>query len=275
MKDLLTRRPRLALPYTIIPGRGAVRLAAGEDFRYTLSGPGIESWLPGLLTGLDGRQPLERALGSLSRDCRGQALELIKRLYSERILHDAPAEAAHPVTAYQLQVTGTGALVEMLRGSVATDDGTMRPSLAVFCQDRLDFDAALEFNRRCRTGTGPWLWTTYGPMARGYVSPVFLPDAGPCLACLLRHFQRLSPVPALYTDLLDHARRGGVIAPVPFPPEGLEVLRALVLWKRALLSEPVAVAALYQLHVLEVESLEVTAHAVLADPECPDCGEGE
>ena len=35
----------------------------------------------------------------------------------------------------------------------------------------------------------------------------FLPDAGPCLACLLTHFEKLSPAPELYADLRDHALR--------------------------------------------------------------------
>src|SRR4051794_6435571 len=33
-------RPRLALPFTFLTGPGRVRLVAGEDFRYTLAGPG-------------------------------------------------------------------------------------------------------------------------------------------------------------------------------------------------------------------------------------------
>ena len=42
-------------------------------------------------------------------------------------------------------------------------------------------------------GDAPWLWVSTGAMSRGYVSPVFLPDAGPCLGCLLRHGRLLSP----------------------------------------------------------------------------------
>jgi hypothetical protein len=50
------------------------------------------------------------------------------------------------------------------------------------------------------------------------------------------------------------------------------VLRQLILWKVALAEERDASAALYRLHVLEVASLEVTAHRVFIDPECPECG---
>src|SRR5208282_5523498 len=82
------------------------------------------------------------------------------------------------------------------------------PPLPVLCQDRLDYDEVLRFNRRClETGT-PWLWASTGPMNRAYVSPLFLPDAGPCLNCLLLHFRRLSPVPDLYEALATHARMG-------------------------------------------------------------------
>jgi bacteriocin biosynthesis cyclodehydratase domain-containing protein len=141
----------------------------------------------------------------------------------------------------------------------------------VLCQDTLDYDEALCFNRRRRGGSGPWLWATQGPMSRGYVSPVFLPDAGPCLACLLRHFETLSPAPELYRALRDHARRGLAVEPSPCPAEAAAVLVQLVLWKVRLLGEASPAAALYRLHALEAETLEVSSHRVFSDPECPDC----
>jgi bacteriocin biosynthesis cyclodehydratase domain-containing protein len=112
-------------------------------------------------------------------------------------------------------------------------------------------------------------------MGRGYVSPVFLPDAGPCLGCLVRQFLRLSPAPEIYADLIEHARQGRPVEPVPFPAEGLAMLRSLVRWKAELLGRPEPPAALYRLHVLEVATLEVSSHRVFADPACPDCGEGQ
>jgi bacteriocin biosynthesis cyclodehydratase domain-containing protein len=111
-------------------------------------------------------------------------------------------------------------------------------------------------------------------MNRGYVSPLFLPVAGPCLACLLGHFRRLSPAPEIYADLIEHARRGLLVRPVDFPAEGVAILRALVLWKASLLAHSAPPAAAYRLHVLETESMEVSAHRVFVDPECPDCGGG-
>jgi bacteriocin biosynthesis cyclodehydratase domain-containing protein len=275
MKDLQTRKPQLSLPYTVLTERGTVRLVAGEDFRYTLTGPGIEDWLPGLLAGLDGRQSLEQALRTLSATFRESALKLIERLYGERILTDATATAAPSALPYRLEVIGTGRLVESLepRGTLSPKETSM-PALAVLCQDRLDYEAALQFNRRCRAGTAPWLWASYGPMSRAYVSPVFWPDAGPCLACLVRHFQRLSPAPEIYVGLIDHARRERPIEPVPFPPEAINIVAGLVRWKAALLGQREPAAAVYRLHVLETDTLEVTSHRVFADPECPDCGEG-
>jgi bacteriocin biosynthesis cyclodehydratase domain-containing protein len=108
-------------------------------------------------------------------------------------------------------------------------------------------------------------------MSRGYVSPVFLHDAGPCLDCLLHGFRRLSPAPELYDELIEHSRLGGTITSVPFPSPAVEILRQLVAWKAELLEQADPPAALYQLHVLEVSSLEVTAHRVFFDPECPSC----
>jgi bacteriocin biosynthesis cyclodehydratase domain-containing protein len=109
-------------------------------------------------------------------------------------------------------------------------------------------------------------------MSRGYVSPLFLPDAGPCLACLLGHFERLSPAPEIYRELREHARAGRPVEPVPIPPEAVTVLAALVRWKASLAAQREPPAALYRLHVLEVETMEVSSHRVFVDPECPECG---
>jgi ribosomal protein S12 methylthiotransferase accessory factor len=186
------------------------------------------------------------------------------------VLIDGPARQAHVAGRYQLRPEGSGPLHAVLAEGLAGrhEDALTLP---VLCQDRLDYDEALRFNERCLAGGVPWLWATCGPMSRGYVSPVFLPDAGPCLACLLHGFRRLSPAPELYDELIEHARLGGAITPVPFPAPAVEILRQLVAWKAELLEQADPPAALYQLHVLEVSSLEVTAHRVIFDPECPSC----
>lgn len=153
------------------------------------------------------------------------------------------------------------------------NDVLRTPDCAILSQDSLDPHGALEFNRRCLRGRGPWLWVTTGPADRGYVSPVFLPDAGPCLACLLGHFQRLSPAPHLYDALVRHAQQGGPFAAAAFPPEGLTILEQLVRWKLEQLNRSPTPAAVFQLHVLELETMEVSVHRVFLDPTCPECSD--
>jgi bacteriocin biosynthesis cyclodehydratase domain-containing protein len=263
--------PRLALAagFTILPGPDRVRLVCGEDRRYTLTAPGLHDWLPAWLPQLDGSRTLDEAVALLPAEQREAARQLAERLYGERVLIAAPPTAAHRAGRCCAQVEGTGRLAEALRsGIVSTPDAQPVPLLA---QDNLDLDEALRFNERCLEGKSPWLWTTSGPGSRGYLSPVFLPDAGPCLRCLVRHFERLSPAPEVYADLIAHARQGKPIAPSPFPDHGTALLRDLVLWKVELLAKPDSPAALFRLHVLEVAALELTSHRVFFDPECPAC----
>jgi bacteriocin biosynthesis cyclodehydratase domain-containing protein len=261
-------RPCLALPFTFLTSADQVRLVAGEDLRYTLTGPQIEQWLPDWLASLDGSRTLTQALAELPENTRESAGRLASRLLGERVLVDGPACAAHVGASYRLLIEGSGPLYDSL-ASLA--DQADRPPLRVLCQDRLDYEEALRFNASCLQGKTPWLWLSWGALQRGYVSPVFLPDAGPCLACLLGHFQQRSPLPEVYDELRAHARQGKPIAPLPFPVRGQAILRELLLWKVVLLKEPVAPAALYQLHVLETATLEVTAHRVFAAPECSAC----
>lgn len=263
------RRPRLALPFTVLPAPDTIRLVAGEDFRYTLTGGGIETWLPALLAQCDGRLSLAELLSLLDADRRAAGRALVERLYGERVLVDGPASAGYEPRRVRLAVEGTGPLAGALRAHPC--DATL-PALPVLCQDRLDYEEALRFNRRCRDSLSPWLWATTGPVQRGYVGPLFLPDAGPCLGCLLNHFRRLSPAPELYDALRRHAQDGAELKPGSFPTEAVEILKQLVLWKASLLAQPQP-AALYRLHVLEVETLEITAHRVFIDPECPECSE--
>jgi bacteriocin biosynthesis cyclodehydratase domain-containing protein len=267
----LPLRPCLALPFTILTGPDRVHLIAGEDFRYTLDAPGLETWLPEWLAKLDGRLSVDEAVATAPTEQHAGARQLIARLYGERVLIDGPAPAARKAGGYHLQAQGNGPLFAGLVGATAAPDGDPGRVVTVFCQDRLDYEAALRFNDRQLRGGGAWFWLTVGPMSRGYVSPLFLPDAGPCLCCLLTHFRRLSPAPELYDRLTDHGHAGRRVEPATFPPQGVAVLQQLLLWKAELLREPEAPAALFQLHVLEVSTLEVSAHGVFCDPECPAC----
>jgi bacteriocin biosynthesis cyclodehydratase domain-containing protein len=116
------------------------------------------------------------------------------------------------------------------------------------------------------------LWASHGALSRAYVSPLFLPDAGPCFGCLLRSFHRLSPAPEIYDALREHARAGRPIEPVDFPREGLLMLQGIVLWKLAQAEVELPPPALYRLHVLEREHFEVSTHRVFIDSLCPECG---
>jgi bacteriocin biosynthesis cyclodehydratase domain-containing protein len=257
----------LALPFTVLTCADTVRLVAGEDFRYTLSGPGLDQWLPDFLTRLDGRTPLDEALSRLPEALRGSAQQLVNRLYGERVLIDGAAADTHAPTRYRLTPAGSAAWA--IGWQPAGDDTAQ--ALPLLCQDRLDYDEALRFNRRClQTGT-PWLWASTAPMTRAYVSPLLLPNAGPCLSCLLNHFRRLSPAPELYDALVANARAGRSIVPTTFPPAATAIVQHLAVWKAALAEEADAPAALYRLHVLEVGNLEITSHRVLVDPECLEC----
>jgi bacteriocin biosynthesis cyclodehydratase domain-containing protein len=260
---------RLAWPFTILTRPDTVHLVAGEDFRYTLTGPGLDGWLPELLARLDGRTPLDAAIGQLPDNLRATAGQLTARLVGERVLVNGSVMDAHRPVRYRLAVAGSAAWVWQ---PPADDRDATAQTLPILCQDRLDYDEALRFNRRYLAERTPWLWATTGPMRRAYVSPLFLADAGPCLCCLLYHFRRLSPTPNLYDELADHARAGRPIVPVPFPATAIAIVQQLLLWKAALAAEADANAAVYRLHVLELAGMEVTSHRVWIDPECPECG---
>jgi bacteriocin biosynthesis cyclodehydratase domain-containing protein len=264
------RRPRLCLPTSLLTSPDRVHLIAGEDFRWTFEAPGADHWLPPLLTRCDGSRPMEQLIDDVPTEHRDAARELFARAYGERLMVDGGPESAHVPCARRLCVEGAGALADAIR---ATPPGT-GPDLPLLCQDRLDYHEALEFNRRCRSGADTWLWATIGPMSRAFVGPLFLRDAGPCLHCLVRNFQRLSPVPDLYDALIEHAQRGGRLESAPFPAEGLGIVRALVAWKAAQAAADRPSPALYRLHVLEAATLEVSVHRVFVDPECPTCAHG-
>ncbi|HWG47526.1 MAG TPA: TOMM precursor leader peptide-binding protein [Gemmataceae bacterium] len=267
----LASRPCLALPFTILSSPNRIRLVAGEDFRYTLDGAELDAWLPLWLPMLDGRRTLSETLAVLPEERRGAASEIVQRLYGERVLIDGPTASAHTPATFALVLEGEGLLRQELTAACQSSDNAASRPLSVLCQDRLDYDEALRFNHRCAGGDSPWLWASSAALSRGYVSPLFLPDAGPCLECLLNHFQRRSPMPELYTDLIAHARQGRRIEPTPISGHALAMLTHLVSWKAELAREEHPPAALFRLHVLDVATLEITSHRVFSDPECPTC----
>jgi bacteriocin biosynthesis cyclodehydratase domain-containing protein len=259
-------RPRLAPGFTVLIGGesppsggasaktttndGTLWLVAGEDVRYRL-GTADPQALADLLARCDGT----RSIDELGPDAR----DIITRLYEERVLVDGTPAQAHVAGDAGFRVTGSGALVEALRGGTG--------AIEVFVQDSLDHRALLAKNRAALAAHAKWMWITTGPGGRAYVGPLFVPGAGPCAACLLVHFKRLSPVPELYDVVLAHE---GAIAPTPFPPEAIAATAALARWKLSLAANPFA-APLYALHVVEVADLTITSHAPLADLECTEC----
>jgi bacteriocin biosynthesis cyclodehydratase domain-containing protein len=263
-----TARPRLALPFSVLSSDGVVSLSAGEDFRYTFKAPGLQAWLPGLLKKMNGSATCAELLELLDRSQRDDARELIARLYSERIVVDGTAIDAHVAQAYRMEPEGSGPLQEALRNAAGPSAGA---AVRVLCQDRLDYDQLQRFNRRGLNESAPFLWASFGPAARAYISPLILPNAGPCLECLLSNFKRLSPAAEFYDRLIAHARSGQPIEPVSFPPTGIEILKQLVLWKISVAGQEQPPAALYRLHVLEIDTMETGTHRVFADPECAAC----
>jgi bacteriocin biosynthesis cyclodehydratase domain-containing protein len=229
-------RPRLAPGFTTLIDAGSLWLVAGEDVRYRLTARDPR-WLRELIARCDGSRTLDE-LATAHDDARAT----LERLYEERVLVDGTAAQAH----------------------VAIEPA----AIELFMQDSLDHRALLAKNGELLASRRRWMWITTGPGARAYVGPLFVPGAGPCAQCLLVHFKRLSPVPELYDVLIAH---DGPIAATPFVDAARQTVDAFVRWKLSLASAPLAVPALYALHVIETSELTITSHVPLADVECTAC----
>jgi len=177
--EVLPKRIRFVFPFSILTKPDTVRLVAGEEFRYTLRSPSLDQWLPQFLGGFDHEADWRSLLKQLPSERQQQALEIITRLYGERVLLEGNEN--HTLTPSPLHwlVEGSGKLSERLRGAIPAVSANASP-IAVLCQDALDYATALDFNRRCRRSDAPgWLWISCGPMGRGFVSSIFRPNAGP------------------------------------------------------------------------------------------------
>ena len=122
------RRPLLSLPFTVLAGADLVRLVAGEDHRYTFTAPGIDQWLPGLLAGCTGGDTIESLLAGVAADGRPLAIEVLQRLFDERILCDGPAEQACSASPAVWSLAGQGRLHEMLSYCFGTAGSVFAPS---------------------------------------------------------------------------------------------------------------------------------------------------
>ena len=262
------RRARLALPFTVVRAPGVLRLVGGEAFRYTLRGAGIETWGPALLEAFETGARVGDALTTLPEAHRAAARALVVDLYGERVLIDAPATLAPAPAPPRLVPMGSAAWRDRVQSppGVATE-GT----LAVLCQDTLDYAAAGAFGRARRAVGEPWIWASTAPLARAYVGPVLLPDAGPCMTCIDRHFLRLSPAPEVFEALRDGDLGPRGIRPTPFPEPAIAMVAALAQWKAEAMAYAEVPRGVFQLHVIEASSFEVSAHQPLLDPTCPDC----
>ena len=259
-------RPRLAPHFTCVVAERVVWLVAGEDVRYRIDPGGDPSWLAGAIARCDGSRTLAAIVAEAPHAVRADAETVLQRLYEERVLVDGAASEAHAAAAPGCRVIGASRVAELVRA--ATTDGPIE----LFVQDTLDHGALLAHNLAALAARRRWMWITTGAASRAYVGPLFVPDAGPCAACLLVHFKRLSPAPELYDALIAHGERGQGFTPSVLPAAALEVTAALVRWKLELAAQPVATPALYALHVIELGTVTVSSHAPIRDPECAACG---
>lgn len=255
-------RPRLAPGFTLVADAGAVWLVAGEDVRYRLEPGGDPAWLVDAIGRCDGTRALDAIVAEVPGERQADAREAITGLYEERVLVDGTPVHAH-AAALGVRVVGDSRIAELVRAAVPAGEG-----IEVLVQDSLDHAALLRHNTAALAARRRWMWISTGAASRAYVGPLFVPGAGPCAACLLVHFKRLSPAPALYDALLDHP---GPFAPAELSPAFERAVAAHAAWKLELASRPVGHAALYTLHVLEDADRTVTSHVPIADPECAAC----
>ncbi|MEK7485022.1 MAG: hypothetical protein AABZ60_11905, partial [Planctomycetota bacterium] len=228
MFTLIVRRPLLALPYTILAQKNRVRLIAGEDFRYTFEGASLEEWLPSLLNQLDGSKTLDDLFQTLSEPLRPGAIKLMQQLYGERIVVDAPVSQNHVPEDLPLEVSGQGTLREWLsEQNISKIESSQKQKLSLLCQDNLDYQTALEFNRHSMKSKSRWFWVSYGAMTRAYVSPLFLSNAGPCLECLIRQFKQISPLPEIYEELMQQPPVAIKSVEKNVPEEAVQILKGI------------------------------------------------
>src|SRR5438874_10065915 len=93
--EIVPKRVRFAFPFAILTKPDTVRLVAGEEFRYTLRSPSLDQWLPRFLGGFEREAEWQRLLKQLPSERQQQALEILTRLYGERVLLEANGEHPH------------------------------------------------------------------------------------------------------------------------------------------------------------------------------------
>jgi bacteriocin biosynthesis cyclodehydratase domain-containing protein len=265
------KRPRFALPYTILADSEKVRLIAGEDFRYTFESrhEPLTPWFPELLKAMDGRRSLEELIAPLELEVAlyPKIFQLFERLYRERIVVEGESVLPPQVKSYRVEFEGLAAFSWASEPSV----GAVSEPLRILCQETLDYEALLRFNGEILASGHLGMWMSYGALSRAYISPVFGLKEAPCLACLWNAFRQRSPFPELYQELLEAKQQGKLLTPVTLKAEVLSVLQEVLRWKVQQLKYSEAPAALYRLHVIEIFSMEIRTYRVFRDPLCPAC----
>ena len=267
----LDSRLMLSHACTVIAQPDVVLLVAGEDLRYALRGEKIERWAPKLLAELKEARSLDELLGAFKGNERAEARQLIERLYGERAVVDAPAEKSAKTSRYHIALLGKGELFTSLQSKLSRQNSATTQALNVFCQDTLNFEEALQFNRCAISAGTPWMWLSSGAVMRAFISPLFIPPAGPCFECLLSTFSRLSPAREVYQALARHAAEDGAFEPATLSLHMVEVVSNLLLWKISVAAEEPQIPALFRLHVIERDSLETSSHKIYCDPLCAAC----
>ena len=242
----------------------SVWVVAGEDLRWRIEGAESVEWLPGLISGLDGSTPVRSLLEALPEEHRAPASEALSQLITERLV--VPVSCSpESMGRFDIDVVGEGALAEATRSRSEVRAGS---PLRVLCQDTLDYSHAERFGAQARAEAVPHMWSTIGPRVRAFVSPVFLPDQGACVGCIISGFRRLSPVPEFYDVLRSHGARGGDFAPARVASAWIDSVASLIAWKVSLLEPPSAPPAVFQMHRLEAGTAEVSAHRLVIDEDC-------
>jgi bacteriocin biosynthesis cyclodehydratase domain-containing protein len=261
---------KFAFPCTFVNDMGRIWIVAGEDVRISIDAPRTAEWVLPLLRSIDGAATIRTLIEERPAQFRKDAVELIARLKSERLLIDVSAPSSRSESEkFTLKILGSGAVFEKLRAAVRGREGERQ--LIVLCQADLNYQEARNFSRECQAADSPYAWISHGARTRAFVSPVFLPDSGPCLECLLDNFESLSPLPELYEALAGHAARNGEFAPVEIPAHTGEILGEILLEKIRLLETGSNAPAVFRLHVLEMANLGVETHRLLRDPACRSC----
>src|SRR2546430_4236071 len=112
--EIVPKRVRFAFPFAILTRPDTVRLVAGEEFRYTLRSPSLDQWLPQFLRSFDREVEWRPLLNQLSAEREQQALEIIIRLYGERVLLGPNGQHQHTPSPVRWVVEGSGKLSERL-----------------------------------------------------------------------------------------------------------------------------------------------------------------